>query len=125
MTLPDVFHIQSLHNTTSSNDSPDPSIIDPNEIDTMKLFQIPDGSSSKLFTLDDSILMGLDEASVRSINGVRVAELILELIPNRHTFCQSLRTIKEWAFVHGLYSNVLGYLGGIQWAILVAYICKV
>ena len=75
--------------------------------------------------LDDSILIGLDEASVRSINGVRVTQMILEGITNLDHFCLTLRAVKEWASIHGVYSNVLGYLGGINYAIMVAFICKV
>ena len=77
------------------------------------------------FEIDDTMLIGLDEAGVRSFNGVRVAQLILQLVPDVKTFRLTLRAVKEWALIHGLYSNVLGFLGGINWAILVAWICKV
>ena len=76
------------------------------------------------FELDDTMMIGLDEASVRSLNGVRVVQLLLNIVPNKTNFRLVLRAVKQWANVHGLYSNVLGFLGGINWALLVAWICK-
>jgi poly(A) polymerase len=67
---------------------------------------------------------GLDEQGVRSLNGSRVAECIVRLVPNFQTFCMTLRIIKHWARQRGLYSNVLGFLGGVNYAILVAFVCQ-
>jgi len=91
----------------------------------------------KEMELDDTLLIGLDETSVRSINGVRVAQYLLSTLEttdkNRKNydsatqvdnFRLTLRAVKEWARVHGLYSNVLGFLGGVNWAILVCWVCK-
>jgi len=78
--------------------------------------------------VDDSLLVGLDETSVRSVNGVRVAQFLLDTFDGDHTrmnnFRLTLRAVKEWARVHGLYANVLGFLGGVNWAILVDLISQ-
>ena len=80
---------------------------------------------SKLENLDnDNLLKHLDEKTVRSINGTRVADALLSLVPNHETYRQVLRFVRHWAKKRGLYSNSIGFFGGITWAILCARVCQ-
>ena len=94
-----------------------------------------------------------DAKSSVSLNGVRVTEAILASIGRggavpaaasaavatalsaapsshagryepQHTFRIALITVKAWARARGIYGHMLGYLGGVNWALLVATLCK-
>lgn len=60
---------------------------------------------------------------MRSLNGVKVSEAILTLIPNKSAFLTTLRFIKLWAQHNNIHNTIFGYFGGIAWMILVAFIC--
>ncbi|MCL7036997.1 hypothetical protein MKW94_002170 [Papaver nudicaule] len=56
---------------------------------------------------DLSVLYNVDEQTVGSLNGCRVADQILRLVPNVE--------VVGW---------VTGFLGGVNWALLVARVCQ-
>jgi poly(A) polymerase len=74
--------------------------------------------------IEESHLKHLDDATVRSLNGTRVASAILQLVPNVAHFRTTLRCVKLWAKKRGIYSNTLGFLGGVAWALLTARVCQ-
>jgi poly(A) polymerase len=80
--------------------------------------------SPLLNVLDDNILQGLDQRDVTALNGPRVTELIVKLVPNYANFCTLLRATRLWAARRGIYSNKLGYLGGVNFNILCAFVCQ-
>ncbi|KAJ6263688.1 polynucleotide adenylyltransferase [Drechslerella dactyloides] len=76
-------------------------------------------------TLEDkNLLRGLDEKELRSLNGTRVTDEILTLVPAPAVFKHALRAIKIWAKCRAIYGNVYGFPGGVAWAMLVARICQ-
>ncbi|VAI57213.1 unnamed protein product [Triticum turgidum subsp. durum] len=73
---------------------------------------------------EGSVLCGVDESTVRSLNGCRVADQILRLVPNVENFRTTLRCLKYWAERRGVYSNrllvSLGVSTGPYWLLLSA-----
>uniref|UniRef100_A0A8C4HQH3 Poly(A) polymerase n=1 Tax=Dicentrarchus labrax TaxID=13489 RepID=A0A8C4HQH3_DICLA len=63
--------------------------------------------------LNENLLTNIDKFCIRSLNGYRVTEEILRLVPNIYNFRLALRAIKMWAKRRNIYSNMLGFLGGV------------
>jgi len=79
---------------------------------------------SSLSLQDSSLLRGLDETDLRSLNGTRVTDAILDLVPQKAIFRTALRGIKLWAQRRAIYANIMGFPGGVAWAMLVARVCQ-
>jgi poly(A) polymerase len=73
---------------------------------------------------NDAVLDGVDSATEKSLNGPRVTNLIAALVsgtPERYqTFLTVVRCVRRWAKARGLYSNKMGYWGGVNINIAVA-----
>ena len=70
------------------------------------------------------ILKGMDPECVRSINGIRETNAIIEAVPDFDIFIQMSKIVKYWAKIKAVYGTAMGYLGGIGWTLLVAYCCQ-
>lgn len=86
----------------------------------LDLAQIP----QSLTLSDKNLLRNLDEKDLRALNGTRVTDEILELVPKPIVFRIALRAIKLWAQRRAIYANVFAFPGGVAWAMLVARICQ-
>lgn len=81
------------------------------------------------FDIDnDAVLDGADSATEKSLNGPRVTNLIAALVsgtPERYqNFLWVVRCIRKWAKARGLYSNKMGYFGGVNINISVAMVIQ-
>jgi poly(A) polymerase len=94
------------------------------EIDLLYASVAMDILPENLDLFDNNILKNLDQKTTRSLNGVRVTDMILSLVPNVSNFRATLRAIKYWAKQRGIYGNVFGFCGGVTWAMLTARVCQ-
>jgi poly(A) polymerase len=81
------------------------------------------------FDIDnDAVLDGVDSATEKSLNGPRVTNLIAALVSGTReryqTFLAVVRCVRKWAKARGLYSNKMGYWGGVNINIGVALCCQ-
>lgn len=65
-----------------------------------------------------------DPKDVTCLNGPRVTYEILRRVRNVNHFRTFLRALKMWARRRGIYSNIVGFPGGVAWAIMAANVCQ-
>jgi poly(A) polymerase len=117
----------SITNLTSVETAQVPLItFDFEDINIDLLFaSLPVDSIPKDFDInDDNVLRGVDSSTEKTLNGPRVTNLIKRLVPNFPSFLKLVRCVRLWAKRRGLYSNKMGYLGGVNCNILAAFICQ-
>jgi poly(A) polymerase len=64
---------------------------------------------------DDNLLINVEERAARSLNGPRVNDGILNLVPNKQTFREALWFVKNWAKSRGVSGNMLGEEMGMRY----------
>lgn len=77
---------------------------------------------------DDRVLSGVDSATEKSLNGPRVTNLIALFASGTEeryqTFLKVVRIVRKWAKSRGLYSNKMGFWGGVNINIAVALVLQ-
>ena len=68
----------------------------------------------------DGLELASDDTSKIALNGPRATVELMRATANEPSFLSLLRTIRLWARRRGVYSNKMGYLGGVNWSILAA-----
>ena len=84
----------------------------------------PSTIRSEMECPEDSLIFQVDEKCMKSMNGIRVADKILRLVPDPATFRQVTRMVKFWAQRRSIYGNSVGYFGGVSWSMAVARVCQ-
>lgn len=79
---------------------------------------------SDLDISQNSVLSGIDEVNLLSLSECRVADQILDLVPNFENFRTTLRCVKYWAKRRGVCVNAPGYLREVDCAVMVARVCQ-
>lgn len=74
--------------------------------------------------LNNTLLKNMDEKCILSLNGSRVTDEMLGLVPSVKTFHSALRCIKYWAKRRCVYGNPYGYFGGVAYSLCVARVCQ-
>jgi poly(A) polymerase len=77
---------------------------------------------------DRALLRALDSHSARALAGPRGTETLLRLVRETAApmpvFLEVLGHVRRWARARGVYGNKMGYLGGVNCAILVTLVCQ-
>ncbi|EME86652.1 uncharacterized protein MYCFIDRAFT_49534 [Pseudocercospora fijiensis CIRAD86] len=73
---------------------------------------------------DTNLLRGLDDTDLKCVNGTRVTDRILTLVPQTRIFRIALRAVKLWAQKRAVYGAIACYPGGVAYGMIVARVCQ-
>lgn len=79
---------------------------------------------NSLVLSDNNLLRGLSEVDLKCVNGTRVTDRILASVPQTKPFRLALRAVKLWAQRRAVYGNIVGFPGGVAYAMMVAKTCQ-
>ncbi|KAJ8654355.1 hypothetical protein O0I10_009923 [Lichtheimia ornata] len=70
--------------------------------------------------LDNALLEGLDEGCLRSLDGPRTMQFIMQQVRDTDipTFRLAIQAVKYWARQRDIYDKQMGYLNGMAWTLL-------
>jgi len=86
--------------------------------------RVPDLPSRNDLLLSYEWMNGLADACILAFNGPRLTELIIQSVPRPSQFCTALRYLRHWAKCRMVYSNKSGFLGGVNFALMLAYVAR-
>ncbi|KAF4670199.1 hypothetical protein FOL47_002131 [Perkinsus chesapeaki] len=75
--------------------------------------------SGDVDSVQEDLIYQVEKRCMKSMNGIRVADKMLSLVVDTQTFRLATRVIKYWAQQRLIYSNAIGYMGGVSWAVMV------
>ncbi|EER17764.1 poly A polymerase, putative [Perkinsus marinus ATCC 50983] len=80
--------------------------------------------SGDVDSVQEELIYDVEKRCMKSMNGIRVADKMLSLVVDTQTFRLATRVIKYWAQQRLIYSNAIGYMGGVSWAVMVGRVCQ-
>lgn len=74
--------------------------------------------------LDASIMGSVDNKTLQSLNSARVTDYVLHHSASEGVFVPLLKLVRIWAKARGIFGAKYGYLGGVQWCLLVLHLLQ-
>lgn len=73
-------------------------------------------------SMELSKIRGIDDANEGALGGPRHTEYILKHVKAPQVLGEALRRVRQWAKARELYGSKFGFLGGVSWSLMTAFI---